>query len=219
MVAKSKPVTATPTWPRWAVATGLVALGLWFFPLFHVVRLDLKRAPAPVGNGDPAAVAEVFWQEQLPKAHADDVLIVATALKKNPKEAVATHGRLVGLGGTAYFFVHGEGRVIAQKSDSVRLALGEGEDAPIIELQTGLIFGNGVRDATGLLDVNRFPSVQDFNALSAELNQRVESRVLPVLHDRARPGVRVSFTGCAEANEPSAGQPLLSIIPVRADIR
>jgi predicted lipoprotein len=182
----------------------------------------VRLSPEPVavvGTGDPVAVAELFWREQLPKARAQDAAIVASAMKKNPKEAIATHAHPVGLGGTAYFFVHGEGRVVARDSGSVRIALGENADAPVIELQTGLIFGNVVRDGTGMLDLNRFPSLQDFNALSAELNKRVESQVLPVLRDRAQVGARVSFTGCAEAVEPNPGRPVLSIIPVHAEMR
>jgi predicted lipoprotein len=115
--------------------------------------------------------------------------------------------------------VSGEGRVVARERDAVRLAVGAGADAPVVELQTGPVFGNTVRDGTGLLDVNRFSSLQDFNALAAELNERIESRVLPTLRDRAQPGTQVRFTGCAEAVEPTSGQPLLTIVPTHVEIR
>jgi len=218
MVAKINSSFAASKWLRWVLPVALATLGLWCFPLFHVVRLSTGTA-AVIGAGDPAVVADTVWREQLPKARADDMAVLAAALKKNPKEAIARYGRQVGLGGTAYFFVHGEGRVIARDAGSVRLSLDEGENAPVIELQTGLIFGNGVRDGSGLLDVNRFPSLQEFKALSAELNKLVESRVLPHLRERAQVGTTVRFTGCAEAAEPGPGRPLLSIIPIQAELK
>lgn len=47
-----------------------------------------------------------------------------------------------------------------------------------MRLETGPVFGNVLRDGTGLLDVNDFPNSQDFNALSSEINRRVEEQVL-----------------------------------------
>ena len=137
---------------------------------------------------------------------------------RSRRTAIKTYARTVGLG-AAYFFVSGEGRVVARERNAVRLAVGTGADAPVVELQTGPVFGNTVRDGTGLLDVNRVSSLQDFNALAAELNQRVEARVLPALRERAQTGTRVSFTGCAEAVESVPGQPLLTIVPTRVEVR
>ena len=216
MVGKSNRLAA-PVWPRLAAMSAIAAVALWRFPLFHLRPLA-ALAEAGAGGAGVAAAADRFWDEQLPTARATDVAIVLAALQKDPKAAIQTYARTVGLG-AAYFFVSGEGRVIARERNSVRLAVGAGADAPEVELQTGPVFGNTVRDGTGLLDVNRFSSLQDFNALAGELNERIESRVLPILRDRAQPGTRVGFSGCAEAVEPTPGQPLLVIVPTRVEIR
>jgi hypothetical protein len=57
--------------------------------------------------------------------------------------------------------------------------------------------------------------------LSAELNTLVEKTVLPALRVDAAEGTTVQFTGCAEAPETAAeaGEPLLTIIPVHAEVR
>jgi len=194
----------------------IAAVALWCFPLFHFRPLVAPATGA--GVADVSSAADKFWNEQLPAARAADVAVVLAALQKNPQTAIKTYACTVGLG-AAYFFVSGEGRVVARERNAVRLAVGTGADAPVVELQTGPVFGNTVRDGTGLLDVNRVSSLQDFNALAAELNQRVEARILPALRERAQPGTRVSFTGCAEAVEPVPGQPLLTIVPTRAEVR
>jgi predicted lipoprotein len=69
--------------------------------------------------------------------------------------------------------------------------------------------------------VNSFPGLQEFNALSAELNSLVEKNVLPLLREQAVVGATVHFVGCAEAPESAAAasEPLLMIVPVQAEVR
>ncbi len=190
------------------------------FPWFHVVPL----APPEVGRAggfDPAAAAAKIWQFDLPAAaaRAVDVVRLVEALRKSPAEARARFSHSAPLG-TAYFFVRGRGQVVARERLSLRLALDDAQHTQI-EIPTGPVFGNAVRDGCGLLDVNAFPGVQEFNALSAELNALVEKNLLPVLSARARIGAAVVFTGCVEAPEnlPEANEPILSIVPVEVRIR
>jgi predicted lipoprotein len=217
---KSNP-SRFPQWLRLAGVAVLAGAGLWFFPLFHVVPLRaLAPAPAAAGMADLPAFAASFWTDRLQPAcaHATDGATLAVALRRDSAAALEAHAHKVGLGGTAYFFVRGEGRVVAREKNAVLLAAGD-DAVATVALQTGRIFGNAVRDGTGLLDVNGFPSLDAFNALSAELNRLVETRVLPTLRDRAQLGARVAFAGCAEAAEPVAGRPLLSLVPVFVEVR
>jgi predicted lipoprotein len=122
--------------------------------------------------------------------------------------------------GAAYYFVRGSGKVIARDRNTIRIAL-DGPNPAIVALRIGPIFGNAVRDGSGLLDVNQVPGLHEFNALAAELNKLVESQVLTGLREGADVGAVVTFAGCAEAPESAAppDQPLLTIIPVMAEVR
>jgi predicted lipoprotein len=215
MARKTNRLGIAQRWPQLAAGTILVAL-LWRLPLFHVVRLD--RQPIPDEVNLPM-LAEKFWTEQLPAAPTADAGLVAARLQQNVAAAIKEFARPVGLGGTAYFLLRGRGRVIARTRDTIQLALAGPANAPVVELQIGAIFGNLVRDATGLLDVNQFSSGQDFNGLAAELNHLVEVRVLPTLRERALVGVEVGFVGCAEAREGIVGGPLLTIVPIQAEVQ
>lgn len=65
-----------------------------------------------------------------------------------------------------------------------------------------------------MLDVSDFANGQDFNAISAEINHRVEQQVIPVLSARAEPGTVVHFVGGVEVTD-SAGSPArLTLVPV-----
>lgn len=144
--------------------------------------------------------------------------MVAEAVRKDPAAARTAHARQAGLGG-AYYFVKGKGRVVAREGSRLRLALDEAGTLTV-ELRVGPVFGNTVRDGCGLLDVNAFPGLQEFNALSAELNRLIENQVLPLLREKAQPGVLVEFVACAEAPEsvPSEGAPVLTLIPIKAEL-
>ncbi|WP_164976303.1 DUF2291 family protein [Oleiharenicola lentus] len=209
------PSNPAPSFP-WARLAGFTLAGgalLWFFPLWRVVPL-VAPAPAAAAAFSPAESAMRFWTETLPPARvrAVDAAVLASALRRDPAEAARLHARAVGLG-TAYFHVRGRGRVVAVERNVIVLAL-DGADGATFALKTGAIFGNVVRDGPGLLDMNSFPSLADFNAVSAELNRLVEERVLPDLRRLATMGARIEFVGCAEATDPAPGGPLLTLIPV-----
>jgi predicted lipoprotein len=118
----------------------------------------------------------------------------------------------VGLGSVYYYFIKGTGRIVSVEKDFVGLSLRDDQPAVQISLATGNIFGNAVRDGTGLLDVNEFANSQDFNAVSSEINRRIEEQVLPDLRQRAAIGAGVRFVGCVEIIEETDLRPL-RIVP------
>jgi predicted lipoprotein len=205
-----------------------VGLGLLFFlfPPFRIVPIkapgDRSVGPSGVGAFDPAAAAAQVWLTDLPAAavRAVDLAVLAPALRADPAQARATHGRASGLG-VAYYFVRGHGRIVARDRNHVHVEIAGPAGPTLVALRTGPVFGNTVRDGCGLFDVNSFPGLAEFNALSAALNALVERDVQPALRDRAVVGAEIDFAGCAEAPEglPAPGEPLLSLIPVQAGIR
>jgi predicted lipoprotein len=214
--------------PRAVIGVGVaiaVIAFFWAFPLFRIVRLDGGAASiagtAAAGSFDPAAMAAKLWSGELQAAaqRAADVNAVTAAIRTDPAAARSKYARSVGMG-AAYYFVRGSGKVIARDRNTIRIAL-DGPNPAIVALRIGPIFGNAVRDGSGLLDVNQVPGLHEFNALAAELNKLVESQVLTGLREGADVGAVVTFAGCAEAPESAAppDQPLLIIIPVVAEVR
>lgn len=228
--ASARPHTGSA--PLGGLKTGLLlavglAVFLYFFPLFHVVSLQTQAAAAATAAAaapaafDPVTAAARIWQTELPAAipRAVELKDLAPALRANAETAKTQFAKSAGLG-AAYFFLRGSGKVVSRDRNTLQLAPA-GAATEIVALRIGPIFGNTVRDGSGLLDVNSFPGLQEFNDLSAALNARVEKEVLPVLRDRAVVGAMVHFAGCAEAPESAAeaGEPLLKIIPVQAEVR
>jgi predicted lipoprotein len=218
--ARREPFVA---WP--VIVAGVVFAGLLVaFPPFRIVTKRAGDAPtanastgvAAVAAFDAVAFAEKFWSDQLAPAatRAPGAAILLADLRRDPAAAAKTHAHRVGLGHAAFYFVRGTGRVTAVERSRLLIEI----DGSVVALRTGPVFGNVVRDGCGLLDVNQVPGLAEFNALSAELNRLVEARVQPPLKTVAV-GATITFAGCAEAPEslPAAG-PLLTFIPVTAEV-
>jgi predicted lipoprotein len=88
----------------------------------------------------------------------------------------------------------------------------EGDTADIV-VPLGMVFGNAVRDGTGLLDSSSYPNAQEFNDISAALNSMVETNVLPQLQQMAKVGQRIQFAGCVEVADEEADLKPLKLVP------
>jgi hypothetical protein len=203
-------------WPALPWIAGCVLL-LVLFPPFHVRPLGVVPAAAP-GTIDVPRFAQRFWVEKLEKSAITPIdMREVLGLLTDPQAADRTPlGHRTGIGGKPYFFIAGQGRVVAIDSAGVWMS-GDGSDHRQLLLATGPIFGDALRDATGLLQLDDFTS-SDFNALSAALNRRAESVVQTLLHSSVRPGSRIDFVATAAIDDASTAEPFLRLVPVRVGV-
>jgi len=199
---------------RWLIAIAIIAAVCWLFPLFHVVRLKAERAAAAFNATD---FAETFWTNKLLPSidKAVNAGTLVADIQSDPATAKKKYSRGVGLSDSYFYFVTGTGRVMAVSEDAISLAITDKATNAEVALQAGLIFGDAIRDGTGMLDASAYPNSQDFNDISAALNHIVETRVLPELRERARIGTTISFTGCAEVDDESSDLKPLKIVPIQ----
>ncbi len=190
---------------------------MWLtFPPFHVRSLKLMREARGDQQLDAAEFAFRFWNEQLlPAAEtAADAAAVLEAIASAPQTAREQFGRTVGVADSYFLFVRGSGTVVSADENSVGLSLQADSDEPQIAIELGFVFGNAVRDATGLIDASSYPNAQEFNDISAALNGMVETNVLPRLRQLARVGTRIRFAGCAEVGDEELDLKPLKLVPV-----
>jgi len=201
----------------WLVGIVIAAGMCWLFPLFHVVTLKTATAEKAAATFNSSEFAETFWTKQLlvslDKTVKADVLL--PAIQGDAAAAKKKFSRSVGLSEGYFYFVSGSGRVVSVSDDEITLAVMDGSTNAEVSLQTGLIFGNALRDGTGLLSANDYPNSQDFNDISAALNHIVETSVLPKLRAEAKVGGKISFVGCAEVDDESTDLKPLKVIPIQ----
>jgi predicted lipoprotein len=153
----------------------------------------------------------------LEKTVKTDVLL--PAIQNDATAAKTKFSRSIGFSESYFYFVSGSGRVVAVSDDEISLAVTDGSTNKEVSLQTGLIFGNALRDGTGLLNASDYPNSQDFNDISAALNHLVETRVLPKLREQAKVGAEISFVGCAEVDDESTDLKPLKVIPIQTEVQ
>jgi predicted lipoprotein len=202
---------------RWLIAVVVIAGVCWLFPLFHVVTLKTATAEKVAATFNATQFTESFWTKQLPAAFDKTVKadVLLPAIQADAAAAKQKFSRSVGLSEGYFYFVSGSGHIMAVSDDEISLAVTDGSTNAEVSLQTGLIFGNALRDGTGLLSANDYPNSQDFNDISAALNHIVEARVLPKLREQAKVGAKISFVGCAEVGDESTDLKPLKVIPIQ----
>jgi predicted lipoprotein len=205
------------------VGAGIVGCTCYFLPPFKIVSLDQARAKRAQEAFQPKKFAETFWTNELRKALgnatlADDLLPL---IRSDPAAAEGRFGRTAELGNTYYYFVRGTGRVteVGHEEVTVVLASSARSSGASVVLLTANVFGNAIRNGTGLLDVNSFANSQDFNNVSHELNLIAESKVLAPFREVVSVGTQVKFVGCTEIADEDRDLDPLRIVPVYLEVQ
>jgi predicted lipoprotein len=195
---------------------GFLSVLMVIFMSLDIHRLDSARARPASEVFDVETYVDVLWEDHLP-GRLEEAIGVAglfRMLEENPEEAFENYSLKLGISNTHYFFIYGEGIVNAVKDESISVFL---NDSRRIELETVFIFGNAVRDGSGLVDIDDFENMMDFNMVSVHLNRKVKSEVADPLREQVREGTRISFTGAAEINRLSMQLDPLKVIPLKTD--
>ena len=88
----------------------------------------------------------------------------------------------------------------------------------IAKLATEFIYGNAIRDASGLVEVKDFPNTMDLNNISEELNKIVRKTVLPPFKTAVKKGDKLIVAGAIEIHKEHIKWSELEIVPVQIQI-
>lgn len=179
-------------------------------------KLDEVKASLTSKEFNASQYAQTFWTSKLqPNLNkAIDIAQLTALLKTDADRAFTTYSHALGIGNLRYFFVKGKGTITAVNEDDIGVLLRPDTSRQTIILATEYIFGNAVRDATGLININEFNNTMDFNNVSAELNKIIREKVLPSLKQKAKKGNEIEFTGAIELNKEHLDLSNIEVIPV-----
>lgn len=166
---------------------------------------------------DPASYANNFWNNELTPNLQQAIEIDRLIPKLHNEKEVAfdTYSNALGIGNIRYFLVSGEGKVRSVNTNDVSLVTGDGHE---LKIATEYIFGNAVRDASGMIDINEFTNTMDFNNISAEINRIIRNNVVPPFVERVKEGDRVLLVGAIELNQEHMNLNTIEVIPVKVEI-
>ncbi|MGP8243429.1 MAG: DUF2291 domain-containing protein [Bryobacteraceae bacterium] len=199
-------------------------MAVWSFLLLLTACSPWTVVPlsdSTASPGDPKALVDRLWDSRIVPAvlhSAVDVRVLLDAAAANPDRARAQFG--VGPD-HAYLLLKGRGRVLAV--DTVSPSRPASLDVPPFDgradvtLQLGpVIFGDALRDATGIIRFSDFVNQLQFADAGNALNQRAARAIRTAGDAASLRGKLVEFAGACAWDPGSA--PGQSIVPVRLTI-
>lgn len=167
---------------------------------------------------DAKSYARQFLKEKITPALSQAISVqdLLQLLQQDPKNAFAKHAHSVAIGNLRNFLVQGEGKVTAVDENSVQLQIA-GLTQPLT-IATEFIYGNAIRDATGIFDIKNFSNTSDINNIAAELNRIIRTEVVPPFREQVKVDSQVRFTGALELNQARLNLNQLEILPITLQV-
>ena len=183
-------------------------------------KLDEVKASLTAKQFNAAAYAQTFWTDKLlPNLDkAIDITQLTGMLSTDHAKTFDTYSHALGIGNLRYFLVKGKGTITSINEDDISVLLQTDTSKQTIIIATEFIFGNAVRDATGLININEFNNTMDFNNVSAEINKIIRETILPSFKSTVRKENKVEFVGAIELNKEHLDLSRIEVIPVQIKI-
>lgn len=198
----------------------IVAAGLLAYNSVYFKKLDAKKEIV-TANLSPEQFAQQFWTSTfIPYLDsAVEVNSFVQQLKADPKKTIASFSKTQGIGSTVYFLIKGQGSVTAVLDDKVMVTAQSGTNSITVQLNTGIYFGNAVRDVTGKIRMGDFSNTMDYNTVSATLNKIVQTQLLQPFKSKIVKGNTIQFVACAEMNTEQMNIDNIQLLPVQIKIK
>jgi predicted lipoprotein len=182
--------------------------------------LDIHRTPKEgkdASGFDAAEYTLKLWKKELPAVveKATDLSELIGELQANPEKAFKAHGHKLGISKTIYFMSRGSATIDSIADENLTIKYGNGTR---VQIATDFIFGNAVRDGSGIVNIDDFLNMTEFNNVSVELNKLVREKVVTDLRTFAKPGLNIVFAGAFEVNETAPNISTIRIIPVKVTL-
>ncbi|WP_281225672.1 DUF2291 domain-containing protein [Flavobacterium aquiphilum] len=176
---------------------------------FYFKKLsDIKKAQKE--SFDFKAFADSIYYKGILKSKKTIALTdLISSIKANQEAAFKKYGNRLGIGNSDYFMIKSTGKIIDIKDGIYTIA---DEKNGVVFIDTKYIFGNDLRDASGLVKLTDFKTNAQFNKVSESLNKIVRNEI-PKQTKNVKIGDSISFSGAIKLNKKQTLFTDLLIIP------
>jgi predicted lipoprotein len=204
---------------KYIIGTGLVLLvgynSLYFRKLSEVRKSDAKQF-------DAVAFAKNLWEKEFPVKldQATMLPVLIQAVNENKEAGFQKYSNALAIGNYRYALIKSLALVTEVREDeiSVQLPAGGGDTVLTAVLATEFVYGNAIRDASGLVEVRDFPNTTELNSISEELNRIIRSTVIPPIRSGIKKGGRLLLTAAVELNREHVKWNGLELMPLRVQL-
>lgn len=197
---------------------GIIILGLLAYNSVYFRKLDAIKAAS--SKFDAKTYARNYFNNKLVPALSNAVEInqLLFLLESDKEQTFQKYSHALGIGNIRFFLIKGEGQVISINENNVTVLAKTDTAQKNIQIETEFVFGNAIRDASGIIDINEFTNTVDFNNVSSEINKIVRTEILPRFKANVKKGAVVQFAGAIELNKEHLNVEDITFMPVQLKI-
>ena len=194
----------------------LLAIGFVGYNSIYFRKLSTVRGAKEEKFNAPA-YSKKIWDERLPAKmdSAIELTGLLKAIETDPEKAFAQYSNSIGIGNYRYSLVKANAIAFVINEDEIAVQINHADSFLIARLATEYVYGNAIRDASGLVDIRNFSNTTDLNNISEELNRTVRTRVLPSFKKQVKQGNKIALVAAVELNKAHINFKDLELIPVR----
>lgn len=194
---------------RYAYILGLLIVLTLGYNSVYFKKLSVVKA-ATKENFDFKAYADSIYYKGILKSKKITLSDLTSLMQSNPETTFEKYGNRLGIGNSAYFMIQSTGKIIDIKDGLYTIA---DEKNGIVYIDTKYIFGNAIRDASGLVKLTDFKTNAQFNKVSESLNDIIRNDVIPKEISKVKVGDSISFSGAIKLSKKQNLQEKISVIP------
>lgn len=197
----------------------LVILALLAYKSVYFEKLSARKSKATIVF-DAAAYSKQLWEEKMPAKidSAMELSLLITAIDKEDGAAIEKYTHALAIGNYRYALVKLDAVITEVKEDEVQLLIQHQDSLLTVNLATEFIYGNAIRDASGLVQVKDFPNTTDLNSISEELNKIVRSTVLPPFKKTVKNGDHLKVAAALELNKEHLHWQGIELLPLQIQV-
>lgn len=199
----------------------LLAVAVVGYKSVYVEKLSTHNTRTAKKELDVKAFVRQLWEKEFP-AKIDSAVslpVLIQAVTVNKAEALAEYTHALAIGNYRYALVTSKVVVKEVREDDILLAVQSGDSTITMKLATEFIYGNAIRDASGLVQVKDFPNTADLSSISEALNGIVRTELVPAIKGKIKTGAELELVAAIELNQQHLRWNDLELYPVRIKIK
>jgi predicted lipoprotein len=197
----------------------IVVVALVAYKSVYFEKLSTRKNKEVI-SFDVVGFSKKLWEEKMPAKmdSAIDLSILIAAVDKEGEAAINKYTNALAIGNYRYALVKSTATVLEVKEDEVVVSVQHNDSLLTLNIATEFIYGNAIRDASGLVAVKDFPNTADLNGISEELNKIVRSTVLPAFKASVKSGDKLNIVAAVELNKEHIHWQGMELLPVRIQV-
>jgi predicted lipoprotein len=198
----------------------IVALIIVAYNSVYFKKLDEVKARGSKSFDAKAYATKYFKNKLTPAlAKATDINQLVKLVQTDKENSFDKYSHALGIGNLRYFLVKGEGEITSINENDVSLLTKTDSTDRTLKITTEFVYGNAIRDASGIININEFGNTMDFNNVSEEINNIVRTQVVPPFKASVRKGDKVQFYGAIELNRKHQDVDNIEVVPIELKIQ